>query len=259
MTYKDSAAGVTVNIGTGAASGGDAQGDQLISVENVTGSGRTDSLTGNAAANILQGLTGADLLNGGGGNDTASYTGALGGGVSVNLATGAATGSDAQGDQLLSIENLIGSSGSDALTGSSIANVLNGGSGNDALTGGAGADRLIGGLGKDALIGGTSGDAFVFAFASESSVGANRDRIADFSHGQGDRIHLSALDANPALAGDQGFSFIGKGAFSATGQVRFFAEGDHTVVEVNTAGSNGAELQVELAGHINLVGEDFIL
>jgi Ca2+-binding RTX toxin-like protein len=56
-------------------------------------------------------------------------------------------------DTLISIENLIGSSGSDTITGSNRDNVLEGGYGNDSLIGGLGNDTLVGGDGSDRLNG----------------------------------------------------------------------------------------------------------
>ena len=55
------------------------------------------------------------------GIDTASYA-ASSSGVAVNLAAGAGSGGDAQGDTLANIENLIGSAYADALTGDAGAN-----------------------------------------------------------------------------------------------------------------------------------------
>jgi Ca2+-binding RTX toxin-like protein len=60
--------------------------------------------------------------------------------VNVNLLTGLGAGSDAQGDILGGIENIVGSAFNDTLTGDG---------GTNALVGGAGADTLIGGPGID--------------------------------------------------------------------------------------------------------------
>ncbi len=87
----------------------------------------------------LEGGAGDDRLDGGAGSDTASYAGSLES-VSVNLATGSAVGGDAEGDQLTSVENLIGSRYRDHLVGDAQSNTLEGGAGNDTLQGGAGAD-----------------------------------------------------------------------------------------------------------------------
>ncbi len=137
--YSDSPAGVDVRLDTNTASGGDATGDTLISIENLTGSRFQDTLTGDAGDNILEGGAGADRLDGGPGQDTAAYT-ASSARVEINLATGNITGGDAAGDTLLSIENLTGSGYSDSLTGDAGDNVLSGGAGADILVGGPGID-----------------------------------------------------------------------------------------------------------------------
>ena len=64
-TYAASAAGVSVSLATGSGSGGDAQGDKLINIENLTGSGFNDALEGNGDSNVLNGGGGADTLTGG--------------------------------------------------------------------------------------------------------------------------------------------------------------------------------------------------
>ena len=140
-------------MAAGTASGGDAQGDTLISIENLTGSGLNDTLEGNGGNNVL---------NGGAGTDTVSYEHA-GAAVTVSLATTAAQNTGGAGtDTLSGFENLMGSAFNDTLTGSTAANVLMGLAGNDTLNGGAGADTLIGGGGNDTMNGGTDNDTFVF-------------------------------------------------------------------------------------------------
>ncbi|MGH6950638.1 MAG: calcium-binding protein [Vitreimonas sp.] len=71
--YSASAAGVTVDLATGAAAGGDAAGDILTQIENVTGSALADILAGTTAANAFNGGGGDDAINGGGGVDTAVF------------------------------------------------------------------------------------------------------------------------------------------------------------------------------------------
>ncbi|NBN77760.1 S8 family serine peptidase [Microvirga tunisiensis] len=170
--YRESAAGVSVNLGlAGAQSGGHAQGDVLSGIENVTGSAFADTLTGDAAANTLSGgagddvLTGgggADVLDGGAGIDTASYAASLAG-VTINLGLATQSGGDAQGDRLIGIEAVTGSALADTLIGDAGANILAGGAGNDTLTGNAGQDRLTGGLGNDMIDGGADADTVVFS------------------------------------------------------------------------------------------------
>ncbi|HEV8391554.1 MAG TPA: type I secretion C-terminal target domain-containing protein [Dongiaceae bacterium] len=159
VMYGASIAGVTVNLAIlgPQVSAGDASGDRLSNIEDVSGSDHDDVLTGSAAANVLSGKNGddllvggagADTLNGGGGVDTVSYA-ASGAGVTVDLGLGFGAGGDASGDTLVSIENAIGSNLADTLTGTTGANKLEGGNGADVLTGGGGADTLDGGLGND--------------------------------------------------------------------------------------------------------------
>ena len=77
-SYAHSPGGVTVNLETGTASGGDAQVtvdgvtsyDKLTSIENLEGSAHADTLTGDANDNKLEGGGGADTLTGGGEADT---------------------------------------------------------------------------------------------------------------------------------------------------------------------------------------------
>jgi Ca2+-binding RTX toxin-like protein len=69
VTYVNSTEGVTVSLGGGGV-GGDADGDTLTDVENLTGSNSTDALTGNGDANVISGLGDGDNINGGAGNDT---------------------------------------------------------------------------------------------------------------------------------------------------------------------------------------------
>ena len=117
----------------------------------IIGNSGNNQLFGGDGNDTLIGGAGADTLDGGSGNDTASYATSTAG-VTVNLATGLGLGGHAQGDVLISIENLIGSNHSDTLTGDSGINRLEGGAGNDTLDGGGGADTLIGGTGDDTYI-----------------------------------------------------------------------------------------------------------
>jgi hypothetical protein len=67
-----------------------------------------DVLVGSAAANAFMGAGGADTIDGGGGLDYAWYfTSSTA--VQIDLLAGTATGGDAEGDILTSIENLVGS------------------------------------------------------------------------------------------------------------------------------------------------------
>jgi serralysin len=132
---------VTVDLGAGTGSGGDAAGDTIANFENVVGSANADNITGDSGDNVIEGGAGADTLDGAGGSDTASYAGSTLA-VNVSLASGSGSGGDAQGDVLSNIENLIGSGWDDTLTGDSGDNVIEGGLGADVIDGGAGIDTV---------------------------------------------------------------------------------------------------------------------
>jgi Ca2+-binding RTX toxin-like protein len=68
--YFDSSAAVFVSLYNDVAGGGDAEGDELNSVENVSGSAYDDDLWGSDGANVLSGRDGEDSLKGFGGADT---------------------------------------------------------------------------------------------------------------------------------------------------------------------------------------------
>jgi hypothetical protein len=215
--YSTSAAGVNVSLQSGTGTGGDAEGDTLTGIENLTGSDYDDTLTGDANANILTGgagddtLTGntghdtliggagADVLDGGVGADTVDYSSSASG-VTVNLDTGAGTGGDAQGDTLTGIENLIGSANDDTLTGDANDNVLTGGDGFDTLTGGAGNDTLI--------IGEGGGEAYGEAGNDTLTGGSGIDLL----EGGADDDILSGGAGNDSLDGGAGDDTITGGA-----------------------------------------------
>ena len=70
-SYEGSSAAVTVSLVAGATNtGGDAEGDTLSNIENLTGSAHSDVLNGDAGNNVLRGEAGNDQLRGADGADT---------------------------------------------------------------------------------------------------------------------------------------------------------------------------------------------
>jgi Ca2+-binding RTX toxin-like protein len=179
LSYQQSdLVGVKVSLQTGSASGGYAEGDQIMmaydpnditaarlnfsSFRNLEGSSRQDVLEGDRQDNILRGLAGddvisglvgndwlmggeeADTLDGGNGIDTAVYSEAKAG-VTVDLVRGGSRG-EADGDRFFNIENILGSAYGDKLTGNAGDNDIDPGlmlNGIDDIDGGDGIeDRL---------------------------------------------------------------------------------------------------------------------
>lgn len=149
----------------------------FVGAENFSGIGNATAnvITGGSGDDRLVGGGGADILNGGDGTDTADYA-TSGAGVSVDLQAGTALGGDAEGDVLISIENLIGSAYDNNLSGDSGANNLQGGAGADVLTGRGGDDVIDGGAGRDTAV--FSGNAADYVITVEGGVTTVRDTVA---------------------------------------------------------------------------------
>ncbi|PZR32255.1 MAG: hypothetical protein DI526_17250 [Caulobacter segnis] len=152
-----------------------------------------------------------------------------------------------------------GMGGDDLLRGNGGADFLYGGDGADTLSGGAGNDWLEGGAGADIVMGGAGADRFVLTAVSDSTAAA-QDRFDDFSYAEGDRIDLSAIDANTALTGDQAFRFIGSTAFSgAAGELRATPAGNGLMTVYGDVDGDGvAEVQF-LVRASALSGAEFLL
>jgi Ca2+-binding RTX toxin-like protein len=157
LSYKLSNVGVEISLKDSEGSEGYADSDELQTVvkedgevknvtgnsfENLEGSEFNDGeLQGDDGNNLIRGLggndiilaeggndsliggAGADSLNGGDGEDTAIYLNSFGS-VDVNLSLQRGLLSDAQGDTLSGVENLIGSNFDDVLIGDAASNKI---------------------------------------------------------------------------------------------------------------------------------------
>ena len=74
--------------------------------------------------------------------------------------------------------------------------------------------------------------------------------ITDFSTVQGDDIDLTAFG---------GLTFVDQDVFSAPDQVRFIHSGGNTLVQINSVGNSGMEMEIQLTGIVNLGAGDFVL
>lgn len=160
LSYAGSSAGVYVDLSTGEAFGGDAEGDLFSGFEAVRGSKLADQLKGyDGGDNWLDGgggddwlvaTTGADVYVGGEGKDFVDYSAATAG-VTLNLGgytptgqtTGAGYGGLAANQSYIGVEGVVGSAYGDSLSA---------GEGDQTFIGGAGADYLAGAAGADTYV-----------------------------------------------------------------------------------------------------------
>ncbi|HEX5185198.1 MAG TPA: calcium-binding protein [Allosphingosinicella sp.] len=135
-----------------------------------------------------------------------------------------------------------------------------GGAGADTIIGGAGTDLIYGGLGADSLTGGGGNDTFQYKAVAESTI-ASHDTIQDFT--VGDKIDLSAIDANTSLGGNQAFTFVNGGAFThhAGELIAVSNGGGNWTVSADVNGDGVADLQIMLhvVGAHQIAATDFVL
>lgn len=131
---------------------------------------------------ILEGFGGDDLFysgeqddiyDGGEGSDTVSYIYSEQG-ISVNLQLGQGydgyAAYDDKPEQLISIENIIGSNHIDVIVGGAQDNKLEGLGGNDSIAGEDGSDTLVGGAGNDYLEGGRGSDILFGGYGTDTAA-----------------------------------------------------------------------------------------
>lgn len=216
ISYVGSVAGVTVNLGTSTASGGDAQGDTISGFENISGSGQADMLFGDGGNNTIKGGGGADTVNGGGGDDR------LDGGTAADTLQGG-TGNDTYivdnvgdvvteaagdaSDQVFTtvsynvpenVEVLIMGGTADLQSfGTAARDIIIGNSGNNSLIGLGSNDVLQGGDGNDTYGVDNSSDAVV-----ETATGGNDavNTSVDFNLANSPNVETLILRAGEATA-----------------------------------------------------------
>lgn len=245
---------MNINLATGVASylGITRTPQSMLNFERATGGSANDTLIGNAANNILSGNGGNDSFDGAGGDDT--FYGGSGSDtvlytantapVRIDLVAGTASFPTltAKAEYLYEIENATTGSGSDVLVGNSLGNTFRGG---------AGADRLQGGGGADILIGGAGADVFAFTTPTDSSgtaidiLRAGDGGLAFDGPGAAvaDRIDLSAIDANTAVAGNQTFFF---GTSQAAGRLWAVEVGNVTHIRGNIDADAVVEIDIAI-------------
>jgi len=255
------------NVGNDILDGGDDN-------DTLNGGAGNDTLYGGAADDALNGGRGDDWLDGGIGSDI--LAGSVGRDIYVVESAGDLVIEDANGGRDTVRTALAGYTlganleclaytGAEAFTGvgNELANVLSGNVGDDLLSGeagdddisgGRGRDTLIGGGGADTLKGGSHADTFVYFDVLASTLDAP-DTIVDFM--AGDRIDLSAIDANSAGGtADDAFVYVGEAGFSGVaGELRF----NTGLLMGDIDGDGAADLVIRLAGTTTIAPSGIIL
>jgi Ca2+-binding RTX toxin-like protein len=228
ISYAGETVGVVVNLLSGVGSVGAATGDSYINIENIIGSGGSDTLIGNATNNTIvagsgddtvQGGSGADSLDGGAGTlDWVDYIGSEAGvQVTLGLAGAQASTGHAAGDVLTAFENLRGSTQDDTLASalSSIGtgtNIIDGDQGDDSLIANSGIETFIGGGGSDVVDYRGSDDLVIVNLLSgQGQSGFAEDDFYTTLNGNGSGLENVLGSAfNDTIIGVAGFNtFIG--------------------------------------------------
>ena len=255
-----------------------------------------DTIFGGAGRDTIEGGIGVDVLDGGGSfGDVLSYAASTAG-IQISLSVTQIVpgkGGDAEGDLVQGFTSVIGSDfrdfiadrdktalanrgndneflsgagrdrlylggGNDTGLGGDGDDLIWGEAGRDMLDGGAGLDTLRGGAGGDVLTGGSGADVFEFRFASDcTTTPEGQDTITDFSAIAGDRIDLSALDANTSLAGNQDFHLTDIFQGQA-GDLQFVLLGSAMLVMADTNGDLTADFVLMLSATNSLTAADFL-
>ncbi|PYF07165.1 Ca2+-binding RTX toxin-like protein [Rhodobacter viridis] len=229
---------VTGNAGNDSIDGG-AGNDRLSGNDGndlILGGLGSDTLDGGAGDDTLAGGAGADSIIGGSGMDYADYS-ASSGAVSIDLTNWTASGGDAAGDTLTSVDGVIGSSYGDLLIGFDGAsysgadiytNIFYGGGGNDTIDGRGGNDILYGGDDNDSVLGGT-GDDTLYGDAGNDTLRGG-DGADSLSGGTGNDVLAGGTGAD-TLTGGSGADIF---AFDGTSGADRITDFDMTLVNGHT-------------------------
>ncbi|SFE41745.1 calcium-binding protein [Roseivivax sediminis] len=248
----------------------------------IGGTDFADTLTGGEGDDFFIPRGGNDSIDGGGGFDRVRYDTNGVGAVTVDLATGSASGSrngsgfidtlasieylrgSAEGDTILggdASERLLGRAGDDSIAGRGGDDDLRGEAGNDTILGGAGNDTIEDGAGDDSVNGGAGDDVIEAGTGADTFAGgAGRDElrytlpdaeagdfvvVADLAAGTG------GLQGDPAeaddLSGIEDVTFVGAVSAVLTGN-----GGDNRLVSGSGAdtltGGGGRDVLIGGAG-----------
>jgi Ca2+-binding RTX toxin-like protein len=247
--------------------------DGGVGADQLNGGDGNDSLSGGDGNDVLTGGLGADAMTGGLGDDS----------FYVDDSADAAVEASGQGTDVVrttatftlgaNIENLIqdgvgnidavGNSLVNSITGNSGANSLDGQAGDDILKGMNGNDILTGGTGADILVGGAGADSFVIRQESvaQSHLGAftlEIDTVNDLTLAQGDKLDLSAIDADSSTGADDAFHLVG-GFTHHAGEMTLSFGGGITTLQLDVDGDGVADYRMKISGDVHLDSGGWLL
>ena len=247
LSYEGSSASVDIDLSTGTASSGDAEGDIFTNFEDIEGSSHNDTLIGDENDNIIEGGAGADYLDGGssGANgDMLDYQGSDSA-VSIDLRLATASGGDAEGDYITDFENLRGSAYNDTLNGDDNHNIIIGGAGSDVMNGKNGNDTFIINTDDlsdtDIIDGGLHDDAI--EFINNGSIDLSTINASNIEHlilsenpyfGMVVDLTLTLQDVIDITPGNNDLMIFGSGADSVTSTGQGWVQGVDQVIDGET-------------------------
>ena len=263
-----------VSLITNTADFGDAEGDQLVHIENLTGSLFHDDLWGDDGANVINGMAGNDTLKGFGGDDT------LNGEAGVDTMFGGLGNDTYLVDNFNDIVQENGGQGNDTVRTSgsyrltagadietlrttndngSTDSVLSGNGNGNVVIGDNGHNRLNGGDGNDELTG--RGGIDEFRFNTALNAAGNVDRITDFNVAD-DEIQLdqdifsSSLGLGNISAGEL---VIGAAAQDANDRIIYNSATGALFYDNDGVGGNAQVQFATLTAGLALTNLDFLV
>ncbi|GEM_PF-819820 len=210
-----------------------------------------DTFVGGNNADVFNGLPGPfGPLDPG--HDTVDYSNASGP-ISVNLLTGATSGTAAAGDIFISIENLRGSKFGDTLIGDGNNNTLEGGAGDDTIDGG-------GGFNTASYEHASTGVTVSLAVSGQQdTVGAGLDTLSNIQALRGSAFDDTLTgNGSSVLEGGLGHNhLVGQSGQSDTASYEHASSGVHVDLSIATAQDTvGAGIDT-LTNIANLAGSHF--
>ena len=175
----------------------------------------------------------------------------------------------AKNDAILGYNNLDtlrGGAGNDVIMNTSVTHtyavILDGGAGNDEIHDGSASNTIIGGLGVDILDGGDGNDIYEFDTTKDTGITTTTmdvigsGSVGDYSStwNTGDKIDLSAIDANSKIAENQAFTFWPGASANSV-----WFDSATSIVYADATGDAKADLAILVYGITSLAATDFIL